>query len=63
LSDLGLSLREFVKYLNKFLEYDAIDFDIAKNVFFEDPNQTAENILFYVEVGVPRALVVAERRS
>jgi len=42
LSDLGLSLREFVKYLNKFLEYDIVDFEIAKNVFFEDPNQTAE---------------------
>jgi len=53
---LGWVLRGSVKHLNKFLEYGEADFEIAKNAFFEDPNQTAENILFYVEGGVPKAL-------
>jgi len=58
LDNLGLGFEEVRQTPEQVPGIWCVDFGIAKNAFFEDPNQTAGNILFYVEGGVPKALAV-----
>ncbi len=60
-----LDARQYVSLLNRFLEYDFIDFELVNNVIFSDPNNNPANTLLYLDSeGVIRGIVsfITERK-